>query len=194
LKKPAAFFDRDGTLSDEIGYVNHVSRIRAVDGGPEAIARLNKAGVPVVMVTNQAGAARGYFPLSLIDEVNAALLAQYSDRGATIDAVYYCPHLPSSVIPELAVDCDCRKPKPGLLLRAAADWNLSLAGSFVIGDKYSDVELGFAMGGEGILVLTGYGLGERQWFQHTWKRPPSLIAKDLGEVVDHILRKLNIDV
>ncbi|MBZ0272331.1 HAD family hydrolase [bacterium] len=193
MTRPAVFLDRDGCLSEEVGYVNHVSRIRAIPGVAGAIARLNRAGVPAVMVTNQAGAARGYFPLDLIEQVNAALVAQLAGQGARIDGVYYCPHLRGAVLPELDVDCGCRKPRTGLIERAAADLNLDPKRSFMVGDKYSDVELGFAMGGEGLLVLTGYGRGEVEWFSSGWKRPPDLVAENLDEVVDHVFERLGID-
>ncbi len=192
MSRPAVFFDRDGTLSREVGYVNHVSRIEAIAGGPAAIRRLNEAGVPVIVVSNQAGAARGYFPFSLIDQVNAALAAQYEREGAHFDAIYYCPHLSGSKVPELNVDCNCRKPKTGMVDRAAAEHDLDLRRSFMVGDKYSDAQLGFAMNGEGILVKTGYGRGELQWFSGDWLKMPDLIAENLGEVVDYVLKKLGM--
>jgi D-glycero-D-manno-heptose 1,7-bisphosphate phosphatase len=192
VSQPAVFFDRDGTLSREVGYVNHVRRIEAISGGPEAVKRLNDAGIPVVVVSNQAGAARGYFPQSLIDEVNAELSRQYELKGAHFDAIYYCPHLKGSNAPEFNVECDCRKPKTGMVDQAAAELDLDLWRSFMVGDKYSDVQLGFAMNAKGILVMTGYGRGELQWFQDGWHRMPDLIAEDLTEVVDYVLKKLEL--
>ncbi len=192
MSQSAVFFDRDGTLSREVGYVNHVSRIEAIPGGPSAVKRLNDAGVPVIMVSNQAGAARGYFPHSLIDEVNEELTRQYELKGAHFDAMYYCPHLAGSKIPEFDIACDCRKPKTGMVDRAAAELDLDLWRSFMVGDKYSDVQMGFAMNGQGILVKTGYGRGELQWFQDSWDRMPNLIAEDLGDVVDYVLNILEM--
>lgn len=193
MKRPAVFLDRDGTLTEEVGYVNHLSRLRVMPGVCGALFRLNRAGVAVVVVTNQAGAARGYFPASFIDEVQAELVRQIEAGGAKIDGLYYCPHHPSSRDPALAVDCNCRKPKPGLIERACAELDLDPTASFVVGDKYTDVELAHRVGAQGILVLTGYGRGEMQWFSAGWPAPPDFIAEDLNEATDHILRRLGLD-
>src|SRR5919201_4493678 len=112
------FIDRDGTLTEEVGYVNHPSRLRLLPRSAEAVRRLNAAGIAAVVVTNQAGLARDYFSEDVLHQVNAALTAQLKDAGAYLDGVYFCPHHPSEGQPPFRTDCDCRKPKPGLLHRA----------------------------------------------------------------------------
>jgi len=187
MPKPAVFLDRDGTINEQVGYVNHVSRLWLLPGAAAAIARLNERSIPVIVVSNQAGAARGYFPPSLIEQVNARMHELLAAEGAHVDALYFCPHLPSSKLPELAVDCNCRKPRPGMLLRAAQDHDIDLATSFVVGDRMGDVAFGQSVGATGILVLTGYGRGEHQFIGGT---TPDHVAPSLPEAVDFILQTM----
>lgn len=191
MSRPAVFLDRDGTITHEVGYVNHVSRIRVMPGVAAALRRLNSAGVPVVIVTNQAGAARGYFPVSLIDDVHREMLRQLAVEGARVDALYYCPHHPSSKDPALAVECNCRKPKTGMIDDACREHDLDPKSSFVVGDKYTDVELAHRVGAKGILVLTGYGRGEMEWFSPGWPARPEHVAEDMSAVVDYVLGELS---
>lgn len=177
--RPAVFMDRDGCLTEEVGYVNHPSRLRLLPRTAEAIARLNRAGVPAVMVTNQAGIARGYFSPEVLAAVNDELLRQLKDSGAYVDGLYVCPHHPSAGEPPYRDRCDCRKPSPGLLTRAAADLALDLSRSAVVGDKPSDVETAARVGARGILVLTGYGLGEWEYRRASFRVPPHHVAADL---------------
>lgn len=193
MSRPAVFLDRDGCLSVEVGYVNHISRIRPIDGVPEQIARLNAAGIPAVMVTNQAGAARGYFPLELIEQVNARLVEMIAEQGGRIDGVYYCPHLPGAKDPRFDVECNCRKPRPGMIEQAAKDMDLDPKRSFMVGDKYSDVQLAFNVGAKGILVLSGYGRGELELFGKDWPRQPDKIAETMKDAVDYVFETLGID-
>src|SRR5437879_2708175 len=133
--------DRDGTLTEEVGYVNHPRRLRLLPRSAEAIRRLNGAGVAAVVVTNQAGLARGYFSEEILAAVNAALVSQLKDDGAHLDGVYVCTHHPTEGAPPYRMACDCRKPKPGLLLRAAAELGLDLSRATLVGDKGSDLEV-----------------------------------------------------
>ena len=133
--RPAVFIDRDGTLTDEVGYVNHPSRLRLLPRSAEAIRRLNAAGVAAVVVTNQAGIARGYFSEKLLHEVHDVLRAQLAAAGARLDGLYACVHHPSEGEPPYRARCDCRKPQAGLLVRAAADLGLDLGRSTMVGDK-----------------------------------------------------------
>ena len=126
---PAVFIDRDGTLTDEVGYVNHPGRLRLLPRTPEALRRLNRAGIPAVMVSNQSGVARGYFSEEVLAAVNATLVEELKAEGAYLDALYICTHHPTDGPPPYRADCDCRKPKPGLLLRAAAELGLDLESS-----------------------------------------------------------------
>ncbi len=185
--KRAIFVDRDGTIAEEIGYVNHLSRFRLLPFAVDALRRINDAGFLAVVVTNQAGVARGYFPESLIHEVHARLREVAESGGARIDGIYYCPHHPSAGDLPYRKVCDCRKPKPGLLTRAAADLGIDLMGSYMIGDRYSDVQVGWNAGAHGVLVKTGYGLGELTYLSSRWPTAPEIVAEHLLEAVELIV-------
>ncbi len=180
--RPAVFLDRDGTIAEEVGYLNHPSRFRMFPFVADAIRRLNEAGLPVVVVTNQSGVGRGYFPESLVRSVNELMKKELALAGARIDAVYYCPHTSAD-------GCDCRKPRPGLLQRAALEHLLDPARSFVVGDRYSDIELARNVRARGILVRTGYGEGELAWHSAKWPTQPDFTVEDLSKAADCILRQ-----
>jgi D-glycero-D-manno-heptose 1,7-bisphosphate phosphatase len=180
-RKRAAFLDRDGTIAEEVGYLNHLSRFQLYPFAAQAIRRLNEAGIPVIVVTNQAGVSRGFFPEEFVHRVHERMIAELATAGARIDGIYYCPH-------SLADDCDCRKPRPGLLVRAAAEHAIDLEGSFVVSDRYVDVGMGQSKGCHGILVLTGYGRGEYEWHHERWPRQPDSVVENLLAATDVILR------
>jgi D-glycero-D-manno-heptose 1,7-bisphosphate phosphatase len=180
--RPAVFLDRDGTICEEVGYLNHISRLQMFPWAAGAIRRLNQAGLPVIVVTNQSGISRRIFPEALVAEVHQRISSELAEHGAHIDAFYYCSHTRQD-------DCACRKPLPGLLERAAREHTLHLARSFVVGDRYADVELAQGVEGRGILVLTGYGRGEYELHNKEWSRQPDFVAQDLTEAVDVILRE-----
>ena len=158
--RAAVFLDRDGTINEQMGYINHLSRFVLLPGVVAAIRRLNQAGVPVVVVTNQSGLARGYFPPALLDQVHAEMRQRLAEGGARVDGVYVCPHHPEAREERYRRACGCRKPRPGLLERAARELGLDLARSYMVGDRYSDVATGAAAGCRTVLVLTGYGRGD----------------------------------
>ena len=160
--------------------MNHTGRFRMFPFVAEAVGRLNKAKLPVVVITNQSGIGRGYFPESLVHAVHELMAQQLKAAGAHVDAMYYCPHTGDDA-------CECRKPQPGMLQRAALEHDLDLRRSFVVGDRYGDVEMARRVGSRGILVRTGYGEGEIQWHAAQWPAPPELIAENLAEAVDWIL-------
>lgn len=187
MARPAVFIDRDGTLTEEVGYVNHPRRLRLLPRTSEAIRRLNRAGVPAVMVTNQSGVARGYFSEEVLAAVNASLVAELKREGAYLDALYVCAHHPREGSPPFRAACDCRKPRPGLLVRAAADLDLDLRRSWMVGDKASDVLVGHRVGARTALVLTGYGLGEWEYRRAMFPVPPDCVAEDLLDAVVRIL-------
>jgi D-glycero-D-manno-heptose 1,7-bisphosphate phosphatase len=189
VARPAVFIDRDGTLTEEVGYVNHPRRIRLLPRSAEAIRRLNAAGVPAVVATNQAGIARGYFSEMMLKTVNAEMLRQLEEAGARLDGVYVCTHHPSAGEPPYRIDCDCRKPRPGLLTRAAQELGLDLTASTMIGDKASDLDAGRAAGARGVLVLTGYGLGDWEYRRDAFRVPPDFVAHDLLDAVDWVLSR-----
>jgi len=185
--KPAFFLDRDGTVSVEVGYVNHPSRLELLPRTAQAIARARAAGYLCVLVTNQAGVARGYFPESMIHETHRRLAEMLAAAGTCLDGVYYCPHHPQAGEPPYRQSCNCRKPRPGMLLSAAGDLDIDLQTSVMVGDKISDVEMGQGQGARGILVRTGYGLGEEEYQRDTWTVTPDHIADDLLDAVTWVL-------
>ena len=185
--RPAIFIDRDGTLSHEVGYVNHPSRFRLFPFAVDAIRTINQAGVLAVLVTNQAGVARGYFPESMIEEVHGRVREALDAGGAHLDGLYVCPHHPTEGQPPYRQDCQCRKPRPGLLRRAEQELGADLARSWVIGDRHGDLELAWSVGARAAMVRTGYGLGELTYQASRWKRQPDLVADHLLEAVERIL-------
>jgi len=183
MSTPAVFLDRDGTLNEEMGYINHLSRFRLLPQVVPAIRRLNAAGLKVVVVTNQSGAARGYFPTSLVEEIHALLQKILAAGGAHLDGIYACLHGP-------AEGCACRKPKPALIQQAARDLDLDLTHSYLVGDRYKDVETAANAGVKGILVLTGYGRGEFEFIRDQAPVPPVYVARDLADAAAWILKDL----
>jgi D-glycero-D-manno-heptose 1,7-bisphosphate phosphatase len=181
ILRRAVFLDRDGTIGEEMGYVNHIDRFQVFPYAAEAIRHLNEAEIPVIVVTNQSGIARNIFPESLVHEVHKKMVAALAAGGAWIDAIYFCPHKTEDA-------CVCRKPNPGLLEQAAREHGLDLPGSWVVGDRYADLEMGYAAGARGILVMTGYGRGEHDLHRTTWPRQPDALATDLSDAVRQILR------
>jgi D-glycero-D-manno-heptose 1,7-bisphosphate phosphatase len=184
----AVFIDRDGTLNEEVGYVNHLSRFRLFDFAAKAIRLLNKAGWRTFVVTNQSGVARGFFDEELVKRVHSHMLQQLARDEARLDGIYWCPHHPTAGQPPYRRECDCRKPLPGLLHRAAQEFNLNLAKSVVIGDRYLDVNMAHQAGAKGVLVLTGYGLGEYEYHRNNWPTPPDYVANDVLDAVNWVLR------
>lgn len=187
--RPAFFLDLYGTVAEEVGYVNHISRFQLFPWAGQAIGRIRSAGYAAVIATNQAGVARGYFPEEVIRQVNDKLRRELSTAGAPLDAVYYCPHHPSQGEPPYRKKCNCRKPKPGMIERAVKDLGLKLEGSLVVGDRYSDIEMAHGLGLRAALVLTGYGQGEFEHFSRDWSRQPDWVAEDLLDAVNKILGK-----
>ncbi|HID37900.1 MAG TPA: D-glycero-beta-D-manno-heptose 1,7-bisphosphate 7-phosphatase [Calditrichaeota bacterium] len=177
----AVFLDRDGTINEEMGYINHISRFKIFEFVPEAIRILNKCGYKVIVVTNQSGVARGYFDEQLVKKVHKKLLDTVELAGARIDAIYYCPHHPKEGEPPYRIDCECRKPKTGMIQKATKAFKLDIGGSFMIGDRYKDVEFGRKADLRTIMVLTGYGKGEYRYQKRQWKQMPDHICENLLE-------------
>jgi D-glycero-D-manno-heptose 1,7-bisphosphate phosphatase len=151
------------------------------------VRAINRSGFLAVLVTNQAGVARGYFPESVIDSVHAALAETLASGGARLDGIYVCVHHPSVGEPPYRQDCRCRKPRPGLLIRAAGDLDIDLVRSYVVGDRLADLQLAWSVGATGVLVKTGYGLGELVHHAPRWPRGPDMVAEHLYEAVQRIL-------
>ncbi len=187
LGRAAVFIDRDGCLTDEVGYVNHASRIRLLPRSAQAILRLNESGVPAVVGTNQSGIAKGYFTEEILEAVNREMVCQLAEGRARLDGLYVCTHHPDAGEPPHRASCECRKPRPGVLRRAASDLGLDLGASVMVGDKMSDVMTARAVGAAGVLVLTGYGRGEWEHRRPLWSDKPDHVADDLLDAVEWAL-------
>jgi len=154
----AVFLDRDGTIVDEVGYVTHPDQLVLLAGAAEAIARFNTAKVPVLVVSNQAAVAHGLISERELEAIHMRLIALLGSEGARVDGIYYCPHHPEGKIPQYSMACDCRKPAPGLIERAAREHSIALVDSVLIGDALRDLQAGRATGMRTMLVRTGLGL------------------------------------
>ena len=159
-QRPAAFLDRDGTLNEEAGYIDRLDRLILFPFAVDGIRLLQQMGYLVVVITNQAGVAQGLYGEDFVEETRRYLSDRARLGGTHIDGHYYCPHSPDAVVEKYRVDCECRKPKAGMALRAARDLNIDLRRSVVIGDRWRDLAVAGAVGGRGILVKTGYGATE----------------------------------
>ena len=159
-RHPAVFLDRDGTLIEEVGYLDRVERIKLFPWSVTAIRALNEAGIPIVLITNQSGVARGFFTEAVVDQVHRRIAELLHAGGAHLDAYYYCPHHRDGKIARYAIACDCRKPGRGLVDRAIRELGVDGPASFTVGDRWLDVALARNIGGRGILVRTGYGAEE----------------------------------
>ena len=187
---PAVFLDRDGTINEQMGYINHITRFRMLPFAAEAIARLNSKKIPVVIVTNQSGLARGYFPAELLEAVHLKLQNELEKHGAHVDGIYICPHHPEAKVKSLRKPCSCRKPKPGLVQQAAHELELSTEQSYVVGDRWSDLKTAENCGATGILVLTGYGRGEQQYIGPDQSLKPAFIGENLLDAVQWIIKDM----
>lgn len=187
MSQSALFLDRDGVLIEEVGYLSSVEQVRVLDGVAEAIARANAQGIPVVVVTNQAGVGRGYFPESRVGEAHAAIDAALAPAGARIDRYYYCPHHPEAALAEYRVSCECRKPAPGMLRQAAQELDLDLGRSWFVGDKQSDLEAARAAGCQPLLVRTGYGAATERTLRQESAIGGLAIHDDLTAAISFLL-------
>jgi D-glycero-D-manno-heptose 1,7-bisphosphate phosphatase len=177
---PAVFLDRDGTLNEEVGYLHRVEDVALIPGAPEAVARLNARGIPVIVVTNQAGIGRGKYAWADYHAVMARIAELLAEAGAHLDGSYAAPHHPKAAGAYCHPDHPDRKPNPGMLLRAAEEHGLDLARSWMIGDKALDLGAGRNAGCRVALVRTGYG-------EQVDGALADLVAEDLGAAVDAIL-------
>lgn len=176
--RSAIFLDRDGTLVEEVGYLSDPGQVRLLPGVAAALARLQAAGFPLVVISNQAGVGRGLFPLGRVYAAMARLRRLLRAEGVELDAVYFCPHAPEE-------GCACRKPGTELIDRAAEDLLLRAAGSAMIGDKAIDVRTGKAAGIRAVLVATGYGEAERAELGED--EQPDWFVRDLGEAAEKLI-------
>ena len=185
MKHPAVFLDRDGTLSEEIGYMTDPSKLVLIQGAAEALKQLSNAGFRLVVVTNQSGISRGYFGLKELLLANERLESLFFEKGVTLDGIYACPHGP-------VFGCACRKPLPALLIEAALDHGIDFRRSFVVGDKLTDVELGWRLAIPSVLLLTGFGRAELAKMQKngSMRFRPDMVASDILEASKWILNRV----
>jgi len=178
----AVFLDRDGTVIEEVGYLDRPERVALFPWTIDAIRSLNRAGLRVVIVTNQSGVARGYFTEATVEQVHRRVSELLAVGGASIDAYYYCPHHPSGSVAEYTHVCGCRKPAPGLVDRAVRDLGVDPRQSVVVGDRWLDIAMAQQVGARGVLVRTGYGAVEEQ-------RPPANLTAD--SVVNNLVEAVS---
>ena len=188
--RPVVFLDRDGTLNEEVGYIRDVSNLVLIKGAGAAVKKLNESGVAAVLVTNQSGVARGYYPEDHIAKLHERLLNLLKAEGASLDALYFCPHLPEGSVEPFNRVCDCRKPEPGMVSRAFAEHpDFDRSRSYVVGDKSTDVELAEKAGATGVLVTTGFGQDVLEG-KYQWPVQPDHTAANITEAVEWILEDL----
>ena len=185
--RPAVFLDRDGTLNREVSYLTRPDELELLPGAGQAVARLREAGYAVVVVTNQSAVARGFMTEADLGIVHREFQNMLARCGAELDGIYYCPHHPECGNPPYRQDCTCRKPGPGLLLRAAAELGLDLARSVMVGDKLSDLQAGWNAGCRTVLVLTSYGEAHRATADAKTLARIDHIAPTLSDAADWML-------
>ncbi len=187
-KKPVVFLDRDGTLNQEVGYIHKIDDLVLIDGAGVAVRKLNQSGIAAILVTNQSGAARGFYSEEHVRQLNQRLCNLLANQGAILDAVYYCPHLLEGAVTSLSIECDCRKPNTGMIESCFKDHpELDQSQSYVIGDKISDIELARNCHAKAILVRTGYGSQVE-----TITNPPDFVAKNIIEAVNWVFSDLKL--
>jgi len=179
----AVFLDRDGTIVEDVGYLNDPADLKFIPGSIEAIKKLNQAGFKVVVITNQAGVARGLITENMLQTIDKTLHKWILSGDAHLDGLYYCPHHPEHGSYPYKQACECRKPHPGLLKKAERDLKIDLSKSFMVGDKSSDIEAGKTAGTKTVFVTTGKGQKEK----NELKEQPNHIAANLSQAVDWIL-------
>ena len=189
----AVFLDRDGTVCEDLGYLDDPSRLSVYPFAAAAVRAINASPLLAVLVTNQSGVARGYFDEEAVRRVHDRLEAELSASGAHLDGIYYCPHHPTEGNPPYVRDCDCRKPRPGMLRHRAEELDIDLPKSYVVGDKYSDVRPAHETGGRAVLVRTGYGRREWEYDRQSWPRQPEHVAETLADAVTWILEDIGKD-
>ncbi len=188
MKKRAVFLDRDGTINEDVGYPDSFERIKIYPYSYEAVMKINKADFLAVVITNQSGVGRGLIKEEVLNEIHERMKEAFQKKSARIDQVYYCPHYSKSSIPEYRKECLCRKPHPGMALKAAEELDIDLPESYIIGDKVEDILLGINIKATPVLVLTGFGKHARSRLKEM-KIEPGFVAKNLLDAVNWILKK-----
>lgn len=192
MKKNAAIFlDRDGVINEEVGYLDSLDKLKVIPCAYEAIKLINESGMKAVVISNQAGVARGLMTEEFVKKTNNHLQIILRERGVYINNFYYCPHHPTEGEEPYRQICDCRKPAPGMFLKAARDLNIDLELSYMVGDRFLDMAAAKKAGAKGILVRTGYGkelLQDDGPNKATPENKPDFIAEDILDAIRWILR------
>jgi D-glycero-D-manno-heptose 1,7-bisphosphate phosphatase len=191
IMNAAVFLDRDGTINEEMGYINHPDRFIIFPFVSESIRIFNTLNLKVIVITNQSGIARGYFSEQLLSSIHETLLQKMVEANARIDAIYYCPHHPKEGIEAYRIDCLCRKPKPGMVMQAVKEHDLELSKSFMVGDRFRDIQFAKNLGLTTAMVMTGYGKGEYQYQRANWPFEPDIIGDNLLNVAYRIRDRLS---
>ena len=181
----AVLLDRDGVISQQTAFVNEPGDLELIDGAAEAIARLNRAGWPVAIITNQGGIGMGYLSEEMLQTIHERLHLLLDEAGAHVDAIYYCPHMASAKLETYQIDCPCRKPGTGMLEQARDELGIDLSKSVVVGDSSTDILAGISAGCSTILVETGFGGKDGK----AAAEPDATVA-DIGAAVELILSRL----
>jgi len=182
-KNAAVFLDRDGTICEEVGYLDSLEKLVIFPHTAEAIRTINENGMRAVVITNQSGVARGYFKEDFVRQVHRHIEKMLEEKGAVIDGFYYCPHHPTEGKGEYLADCTCRKPKPGMLIRASEEMDIDLSCSYVVGDMIKDIELAGKVGAKGILVRRS----DMENDPSSHEIRPAYIAEDILDAVRWII-------
>jgi len=180
----AVFLDRDGTIVVEKGYITVAGAIELIPGAADAIVRLRAGGWKVYVATNQGCVGKGMITEEELGEINFRMVSMLGAEGAELDGIYVCPHHPEGTVPDFAIECDCRKPRPGMLERAASENGLDLTQCVMIGDTMRDLGAARAAGARAILVLTGHGSDTV-----TQEHGAEHVAADLAAAVDWLLSR-----
>ncbi len=174
--KPAIFLDRDGTLNASVGYVNHRDRFHLYPWAVDTVRLIRDEGYLAVLVTNQSGVGRGFYPAELVEAIHDEFQATLERAGAGFDGIFYCPHKPGD-------DCACRKPKRGMLLRARDELDIDLSRSWMVGDTITDMQAGWTSGTRSAFVKTGFGAGSLDYEAARWERQPDLVHDNVYRAV-----------
>jgi len=180
----AVFLDKDGTLIDDIPYNVNPDLITLKEGAAEGLQKLKQAGYKFIVVSNQSGVARGYFDEGELKKVEYRLKELLGQYQLDLEAFYYCPHHPEGKIEVYSVECNCRKPAPGMLQKAAVEHQIDLQSSWMLGDILNDVEAGNRAGCHSILIDNG---GETEWIKDTPYREPEATFSNISFAADYIL-------
>jgi D,D-heptose 1,7-bisphosphate phosphatase len=190
-KNAAVFMDRDGTINEEVGYMDSIDKLNLFAYTAEAIRLINESGMKAVVMTNQSGVAKGYFTEEFVRTVHERIQEMLRERGAFIDAFYYCPHHQTEGIGVYLQSCACRKPGAGMLIKASKELDIDLRRSYTVGDMLKDIQVARTVGAKGILVKTGYGINtiEKDLTSATPEIcQPSYIAEDILDAVKWIIK------